>query len=635
MFFPVRSAVEGRRWTVSCVLSAACCVAVTIPQIATAQDVKTHNATPPAHGSLSRVGSELRWNGKPVHLVGHSYYGLLGDEDFDADGYLDALAAHNVNFTRFFLMLPWPVHEDGRPNLLPFHRENGKYDLRRFDEKCWRRLEHIVARAESLGIICQVCAFDRCGLSRGDRRAWPNNPYNAAINANGLFEDGQRGYPPFCVLDGAAAEINAAVLRKTVETLAAHGNVIYEIINEPYAELGPLRPWHAWASGVLREEFDRRGVRSPVVASTGWHADAVDLFSMHMAGSDRHVAAALAQSRQIERPLILSDDGDMNCMFNPDVTRASLRRALEEGQHFEHLEYSLALQREEEHRRASRLDEMSALAQINLRALAERGQPLVSRPVVRGSTIAVDGDGQRRLTARIERAELAAAATVEYSHDGGRTWRPISSDRADDRVTSSPLPVAEAARCLARVVCTDGSGRRWPGPSMYYGPLVAASLRVAEDGRLIEAGLARIRPRHGDGVMRFASVNGAACLELEPKRRGDYAYFRCEDEALRGAKANRDAVVTVRFLDRSPSARLVVEYNGSSGPYTSAAPVATKGENAWREVAIALSGFRPQGKQNDGADFRLRLDGDPLPLVLREVRLRFDGPVRGDALRDE
>ena len=326
---------------------------------------------------LKRVARLLTWGDKPIHLVGYSYYGLLGDRHFDAENFLKILAAHNINFTRFFLILPWPV-EPG-PNLLPFAKTGDKYDLRKYDDQFFVRLSAIVKRADELGIVCQVCLFDRCGLAVNDRNAWANNPYNGAINVNGLLARSSGGYPPFCQTSGPIAQINAAFIRQVVETIGDRGNVIYEIMNEPFQQLGPLQQWHVWAARELRKNLQGR-CGSQVIASTYlFDVDEIDVFSMHMAGDERRVAEAIRQSKSVKKPVILSDDGDMRSMFNPDVTRVAAERALELGQHFEHLEFTIAQQREQERRPADSLDQLPGLCRLNLQTLATLTTPLGRR----------------------------------------------------------------------------------------------------------------------------------------------------------------------------------------------------------------------------------------------------------------
>ncbi len=40
---------------------------------------------PASCGELRRDGRRLLWGQKPIHLVGYSYYGLMGDRQFDSE----------------------------------------------------------------------------------------------------------------------------------------------------------------------------------------------------------------------------------------------------------------------------------------------------------------------------------------------------------------------------------------------------------------------------------------------------------------------------------------------------------------------------------------------------------------------
>lgn len=487
---------------------------------------------------LEREGRTITWDGKPIQLIGYSYYGLLGDRQFDAKNFLKILAAHNINFTRFFLILPWPV-EPG-PNVFPFAKTGDKYDLRKFNDKFFDRLSAIVKQADELGIVCQVCLFDRCGLAVNDRNAWPNNPYNSTINVNGLLARSSGGYPPFCQTDGPIADINAAFIHKVVETIGDRGNVIYEIMNEPFRELGPLEKWHAWAARELRENLKGRS-GSKVIASTyAFDFDEIDVFSMHRAGNEKRVAEAIQQSKSMNKPVILSDDGDRRCMFNPDVTRAAAERALRLGQHFEHLEYSITLQREQERRPADHLDQLPGMCRLNLRTLAKLSTPL-----------------SRRKTA---------------------------------------LPVARHN--------SDGS---WS----------------AELGdKIVESGVFRIRPYISDGTLRKTERAGQTCYETDERRRGKYFYFRLQNSFPRG-DAPQTVSITVEYHDSGPGAKLVLQYDATAGAYTTAMPVSLSGSSKWKSATFELCDATFRGRQNDGADFRLSLQGGSCPLALRSVRVEL------------
>ncbi len=581
-------------------------------------------ASPVFAEGLGRDGRLLTWNNQPIQLVGYSYYGLLGDRQFDAEVFLENLAAHNINFTRFFLVLPWPVGTES--NVLPFAKAGDKYDLRKFDETYFVRLRTIIAKAERLGIVCQVCLFDRCGLSVSDRRAWANNPYNAERNVNGLLEGPKDGYPPFCHTTGPIAKINAAFIRKVVETIGDRDNVIYEIMNEPYPQLGPLPEWHAWVARELRKHLaDRSG--SKVISSTGAYDDEeIDVFSMHLASSDRHVAAAIRTSRKLNKPVILSDDGDTRCMFHPDVLRSSAERALKLGQHFEHLGFAITLRRERERRPAARLDQIPAVCQLNLRRLAELAVPLPERPYLRGVSLENTNEG-RVLSARVRRLAPGWQVTGQQSHDGGRTWTAVAVTQQGNVVTTAPLQGNKRTRNLIRFVMVDAKSNRWAGaPHPFSG---ADQWAIVLGGDIMEAGVMRIRPHRPDGVLRKVRRGGRNCYEVDYGQGGKFAYFRLDGSFPRG-KVSGEFRIVIDYLDRSAGAKLVLEYDGSHGPYSAAPAKSLEGTGNWKSASFTIRDAVFEGRQNDGADFRFSLQGGTAPLALRSVRVILAAANKSD-----
>lgn len=579
----------------------------------------TAAGVPPVDASIAREGTRLLWDGRPVQLIGFSYYGLVGDRAFDAEGFLDVLAAHNINFTRFFCILPWPV-ESG-PNLLPFPRAGDKYDLRRFDEGYFARLGQVVRAAEQRGIVCQVCLFDRCGLSVGDARAWNNNPYNTILNVNGVLDGKGGSYPAFCSMEGKIAEINGAFIEKVVSTLGVCRNVIYEIMNEPYPQLGSLPQWHAWVAHELRRHLrDRPG--SKVIAANYFCNDPeIDLLSMHRAGDDKKVAAALEQARVLGKPLILSDDGDLKCMYDPDVTRGAAHRAMQLGQHFEHLAFTLTLQREVEHRPAARWWELPGLCRMNLGRLAEVSTPLINRPYVGRMEVEVAQHGAI-VRAWVENAAAARDIAVQLRRNPQEDWESIGSTRHDGILISAPVAVGDNVRVWVRVRLVDGHGHHWNGPERELLPRHHHKVVLGQE--VIESGMIRVRANVADGAMRRAERQGKPCYETMPARGGKYAYFRVHDW-LDFPPGSGELVAEIEYFDTTPSGRLVLEYDTQDTPYQAAPAVALSGGNTWRTASFPLVGAVLQGRQNDGADLRFSLQNTDNPLAIRAVQLSGHG----------
>lgn len=569
---------------------------------------------------LRREGPTLRWGEMPVQLVGYSYYGLLGDRTFDHEAFLERLAAHSINFTRFFLLLPWPV-EPG-PNLLPFARVNGKFDLRQFDAEFFARLRSVVTRAQSLGIICQICIFDRCGLSQNDRLAWRNNPYNGACNVNGLLGGGSGGYPDFCRTRGPIADVHAALVKKVVDTTGDARNVIYEIMNEPYPQLGPLRDWHAFIAKRLREALASQP-GSKVIASTGWYdVEAIDMFSMHRAASESLVSGAIRQSRALGRPVILSDDGDAQSMFHPDITVEAARRALAMGQHFEHLAFTLTLQRERERRAADHLDELPGHCLLNLRTLATLSTPLLDRPYIRGMSLRRHGE-TCSLEGDVENARLLTRILAQRSRDGGRSWSDLGATLNGDSVATSQFVPGQGQRTFVRFICVDRESGTWPGPPFPCGP--AGEWRVRLGAKIVEAGLLRIRPNVPDGVMRRALRGGRPCHEVDLEHGGKYAYFRL-DPPLESRSRSAPVAVGLEVFDSAGGSMVRLEYDGHPGAYTGAPPFSLGGSGEWRTIVFELEDVRFAHGQNDGADLRVSLEGGTSALALGSVSVSLRSP---------
>jgi hypothetical protein len=122
------------------------------------------------------------WRGEPTVLIGSGeHYSAVLDRPFDYGKYLDTLRVCGLNHTRLFTGLY--VEDNGRlPDgpqagntldpaagllLCPFARSDTpgylkggeKFDLGRWDEAYFARLEDFVARASGRGVVVEVCLF--------------------------------------------------------------------------------------------------------------------------------------------------------------------------------------------------------------------------------------------------------------------------------------------------------------------------------------------------------------------------------------------------------------------------------------------------------------------------------------------
>ncbi len=128
-----------------------------------------------------------QYRGQPVLLLG----GSKDDNLFqipDLKEHLDAMKAAGANYIRNTM--------SDRPDLgfevYPFfRREDGKYDLDRWNPEYWRRFANLLQWTFERDIIVQIEVWDRFDYSREN---WEKHPYNPANNINYTFE--QSGFAP-------------------------------------------------------------------------------------------------------------------------------------------------------------------------------------------------------------------------------------------------------------------------------------------------------------------------------------------------------------------------------------------------------------------------------------------------------
>lgn len=240
--------------------------------------------------------------GRAIYLTGSHTWNSLVDmecsdppQPFDFNAYLDFLARHGHNFIRLWTWdstlwytqtnaklgkkcvhhvgpLPWLRSGPGNAlDGLP------KFDLARFDTAYFDRLHSRVAAAAQRGIYVSVMLFEGWGLMHGNRRkpappgwAWRSHPFHAANNINGIDADADH--------DGITGEVHrlgnravndlqAAYLRKVVDTLNDFDYVLYEVINE-----GGDRDWDWWVVNTVRD-YERTRPKQHPIGITGHGAE--------------------------------------------------------------------------------------------------------------------------------------------------------------------------------------------------------------------------------------------------------------------------------------------------------------------------------------------------------------------------
>lgn len=193
----------------------------------------------------------LEWNGRPFLVVtSGEHYGAVLNADFDWRKYLATLHREGMNLTRIFSGTYREAQGDFgierntlAPQLFlaPWPQQDGRFDLRSWNEDYFARLKAFVAEAEKLGIAVEVTLF----CSTYGERQWSLSPFNPANNGNLIqLADWKRLH----TLDnGGALEFQERLVRRIVRELNPYSNVIFEIQNEPWADRtvtgAPVNPY--------------------------------------------------------------------------------------------------------------------------------------------------------------------------------------------------------------------------------------------------------------------------------------------------------------------------------------------------------------------------------------------------------
>jgi hypothetical protein len=238
---------------------------------------------------------------RAVYLTGAHTWNNLVDmgrtdppEAFDFDAYLDFLEQHHHSFIRLWAWdsSVWDTRANGSLGKvfvhhvapLPWLRTAAgaafdgkpKFDLTKFDAKYFERLRTRVDTAGRRGIYVSVMLFEGWGLMHGNKGraapdgwAWRAHPFHPDNNVNDLKLDADK--PEVHRLGNTKAnELQAAYIRKVVDTVNEFDNVLYEVINE-----GGHKDWDWWVIATIRDH-ERDKARQHPVGITGHGAERLD-----------------------------------------------------------------------------------------------------------------------------------------------------------------------------------------------------------------------------------------------------------------------------------------------------------------------------------------------------------------------
>jgi hypothetical protein len=260
------------------------------------------------------------WRGRPTILITSAeHYGALINLDFDYRRYLDTLAADGMNYTRVFTgayvepegafkiasntLAPRPgrfVAPWARSTSPGYANGGNKFDLRRWDDSYFTRLEQLIRYAASKGIVVELTLF--CPMY--EELQWTLSPMNAANNVNGV---GAIGRNDVYTLDrsGGLLDVQVALTRKLVTTLNGFDNVFFEICNEPYFGGVTIAWQHHMADVIVDAErnLPRRHLIAQNIANKSASIvnphPAISIFNFHYATPPEAVVVNYALNKVI------------------------------------------------------------------------------------------------------------------------------------------------------------------------------------------------------------------------------------------------------------------------------------------------------------------------------------------------
>ncbi len=240
---------------------------------------------------------------RAVYLTGAHTWNNLVDmgrsdppEPFDFPAYLDFLERHHHNFIRLWAWdsTAWDTRANGALGKDFIHKAapqpwartgpgnalDGKprFDLTKFEPEYFGRLRSRVEAAGRRGIYVSVMFFEGWGLMHGNRRqntddgwAWRSHPFNPANNVNNLTIEGSDAFSGrvHTLRNPEANKLQAAYLRKVVDTVNDLDNVLYEVINE-----GGEQEWNWWVIRTV-QEYQRTKPKQHPIGNTGHGAERI------------------------------------------------------------------------------------------------------------------------------------------------------------------------------------------------------------------------------------------------------------------------------------------------------------------------------------------------------------------------
>jgi hypothetical protein len=140
--------------------------------------------------------------------------------------------------------------------------------LTKFNPEYFDRMRSRLMDAREHGIYAAVQLFQSFSEKKKDDLCdpWPAHPYNPKNNLSGFNgEEGNSGMVSLYRPEVRAMQ--AAYLRKVIDTVNDLDNILYEVMNE-----GGNRDWDWWVVDFVHDYESQKGKRHPI-GITGWNSE--------------------------------------------------------------------------------------------------------------------------------------------------------------------------------------------------------------------------------------------------------------------------------------------------------------------------------------------------------------------------
>ena len=327
---------------------------------------KTNSESVMASGSFFRrkrpIGIHRNWyyfsdeSGKPLVFTGSHTWGRRREKKmWVSDGwdpgkfnkYLDFLQHWNHNYIRL-----WMWEQEGTVDIWK-KNEDGKYDLSKLNQAFFDRTRSFVEAADARGIYVGVMLFQGwSGTCEASIPDWPRHPMNKSNNINGIDGDPDKityGNKVHSLDDPRIVGFQEMYVRKMIETLSDHNNILWEIGNET---IESSIPWKTHMVQFIRDCEKSKPRQHLILTGTG---NGVGNESIFITQSDTFSPCVVTKwaslddpfignppipSDQLGKPIILDNDhlGNHFLRFTPLNQRNWTWKSFTRGNHPIHMD---------------------------------------------------------------------------------------------------------------------------------------------------------------------------------------------------------------------------------------------------------------------------------------------------------